>query len=356
MATNYPDSPDIFLEPTLPEETPLSSSGPGGTRNHTEHHRDLGDAIEAIQVTAALKTHDHSGTDSIRHGPKLSQANTHQDPDTDTSAAALHHTLGVGSNQAAAGDHGYLASTSFQPGHHYIICTSSTHEVSYEGLLAYETDTRRLMIFANGKWYVIWSLPAVAPPPPPPVYVPPDDPAPPPVVVIPDPPPPPVPIPVTEDPAPICTVYSGTAQTIDATNWGRWGEWKTATLEWHQESTDPMNMFNPRASLTDVIIPKDGVYTISAKVFWDPNSHADEATLYLVRNGQGFSREGPTTIMPRHPTSMTISATVWCEVNDHISVQAQYLPTTGLGALLTIFDPTASVNGVFTVQYIGSHG
>ena len=55
MPTNYPDSPDLFLEPTLPEETPLSGAGPGGTRNHTEHHRDLGDAIEAIEVTASVK-------------------------------------------------------------------------------------------------------------------------------------------------------------------------------------------------------------------------------------------------------------------------------------------------------------
>ena len=193
MATNYPDSPDIFLEPTLPDETPLSASGPGGTRNHTEHHRDLGDAIEAIEVTASVKTHDHSGTDSIFHGPKLSQANTHQDPDTDSSAAALHHTLGVEAGQAAAGNHGYLASSSFQPGHHYIICTSSTHEISYEGLLAFETDTRRLMLFANGIWNVIWSGPAAAPPPPPPVYIPPEEPTPPPV--IPDPPPPPIPSP-----------------------------------------------------------------------------------------------------------------------------------------------------------------
>ena len=260
--------------------------------------------------------------------------------------------------QAAAGNHGYLASSSFQPGHHYIICTSSTHEISYEGLLAFETDTRRLMLFANGIWNVIWSGPAAAPPPPPPVYIPPEEPTPPPV--IPDPPPPPIPIPVPEDPAPICSIASGKAQLVKATNWGRWGEWKTATLEWHEEINDPMNMFDARSSLTDIVIPKEGVYRIWANVFWDAESHADDATLYLLKNGQGFQRSMsvvlPTTWTRKAPVSISIEATIWCEYRDHISVQAQYLPSTGLGALLTIFDPTAAINGTFNVQYIGSHG
>ena len=33
------------------------------------------------------------------------QANTHDSPDTDTGASSLHHTIGAGTNQAAAGDH-----------------------------------------------------------------------------------------------------------------------------------------------------------------------------------------------------------------------------------------------------------
>jgi hypothetical protein len=42
--------------------------------------------------------HDHSGN-------KLAQANTHESADTDTATSALHHTIGTGANQAAAGNH-----------------------------------------------------------------------------------------------------------------------------------------------------------------------------------------------------------------------------------------------------------
>lgn len=43
-------------------------------------------------------SHDHAGN-------KLAQANTHESPDTDSATSALHHTLGTGANQAAAGNH-----------------------------------------------------------------------------------------------------------------------------------------------------------------------------------------------------------------------------------------------------------
>jgi hypothetical protein len=38
------------------------------------------------------------------------QANTHGSPDTDTATSALHHTLGTGANQSAAGNHGHAES------------------------------------------------------------------------------------------------------------------------------------------------------------------------------------------------------------------------------------------------------
>lgn len=44
--------------------------------------------------------HDHSGN-------KLAQANTHQSADTDAAANSLHHTIGTGANQAAAGNHNH---------------------------------------------------------------------------------------------------------------------------------------------------------------------------------------------------------------------------------------------------------
>lgn len=53
--------------------------------------------------------HDHDGSPT----QKLSQANTHESADTDTAPNAIHHTLGVGANQAAAGDHIHPGTSSF---------------------------------------------------------------------------------------------------------------------------------------------------------------------------------------------------------------------------------------------------
>jgi hypothetical protein len=47
---------------------------------------------------AAPNAHDHSSN-------KLAQANTHESADTDTATSSLHHTIGTGANQAAAGNH-----------------------------------------------------------------------------------------------------------------------------------------------------------------------------------------------------------------------------------------------------------
>jgi hypothetical protein len=46
----------------------------------------------------APTAHDHSSN-------KLTQANTHESADTDSATTSLHHTLGSGANQAAAGNH-----------------------------------------------------------------------------------------------------------------------------------------------------------------------------------------------------------------------------------------------------------
>lgn len=110
MPTNFPASDDVFDVPAAPASTPLSSTG-SGTRTHTELHRDLGDAIEAMQAEATLLAHSHDGV-TTRHGQKLLQANTHQSPDTDAGTSSLHHTLGTGAFQAAAGNHTHTQSTS----------------------------------------------------------------------------------------------------------------------------------------------------------------------------------------------------------------------------------------------------
>jgi hypothetical protein len=57
----------------------------------------------------ATTGHDHSG--ATGHGPKLTQARTHESPDTDSATSALHHTLGTGANQAAAGNDSRLSNS-----------------------------------------------------------------------------------------------------------------------------------------------------------------------------------------------------------------------------------------------------
>lgn len=107
MPIVYPQGIDNFNEPSLPETTPLSESGTG-TRNHVEHHADLGNAVVALEENASFKDHDHSGDGTTEHGIKLAQANTHQPSpaptslstalafgDTDKSRFSIHHTLAV---------------------------------------------------------------------------------------------------------------------------------------------------------------------------------------------------------------------------------------------------------------------
>jgi len=69
--------------------------------------------------------HDHSSN-------KLVQANTHESPDTDSSASSLHHTLGTGSAQAAAGNHTH--SGVYEPANaniqNHISSTSNPHSVT----------------------------------------------------------------------------------------------------------------------------------------------------------------------------------------------------------------------------------
>ena len=67
---------------------------------------DVQAAIEEVLAEAGgghTEDHDHDGSPT----QKLAQANTHESPDTDSAPTALHHTLGTGANQAAAGSHSH---------------------------------------------------------------------------------------------------------------------------------------------------------------------------------------------------------------------------------------------------------
>ncbi|WP_267716804.1 hypothetical protein [Streptomyces sp. CoH17] len=105
MATSFPGSDDVFNVPNAPQTTPLASGG-SGTRTHTTSHKDLGDAIAAIQNNSSVFKHAHDGTDGTS---KLSQANTHQNTDTNT-VNGIHHTLGTGATNYSAGSHNHANS------------------------------------------------------------------------------------------------------------------------------------------------------------------------------------------------------------------------------------------------------
>lgn len=148
--TQYPGNLDSFSVPAEPESTSLSSAG-SGTRDHPEWHDDAGTAIMALQANAAVKEHDHSGDGSDRKkGAKLTQANTHQSPDTDVAANSLHHTLGTGATQAAAGNHAhdYNGGTIFNKP--FFLCQSNNRPVNPAlGTMIYEQDTNRVYAWAQ---------------------------------------------------------------------------------------------------------------------------------------------------------------------------------------------------------------
>lgn len=162
MPTNFPDGVDTpydtFQEPTAPESTSLSS---GNGRNHVEHHRDLGDAVEALERNTALIGHDHSGGNGAFATAKLVQANTHESSDapgstsaarafadTDKGVNSLHHTLGTSAFQAAAGDHNHDYDT--LPNRPFVRCTSLTRPANpAPGTWIWETDTNRARVWAQ---------------------------------------------------------------------------------------------------------------------------------------------------------------------------------------------------------------
>jgi hypothetical protein len=143
----YPNGFDTFTEPTLPESTSLSSAGTG-SRNHLEHHRDLGDAVEALERGAQYRDHDHSGdATDIHKGSKLLQAHTHEQVDTDT-AGGIHHTLGTGHEQGARGDH--IHDYSQLTGAPYYRCTSTSRPANpTPGLMIWEIDTNRMRVWST---------------------------------------------------------------------------------------------------------------------------------------------------------------------------------------------------------------
>lgn len=312
MATNYPGSVDDFGVPSLPEETPLSSAG-DSTRDHTQLHKDEGDAIEALQANAALKSHDHSGTDSIGHGTKLTQANTHQSADTDGATTALHHTIGSGANQAAAGNHVHdysvITNTPFRR------CTSSTRPSSPSlGLIIYETDTHRMRVWdqypgdPDPSWrYLLGPLPNVR-------------------------------------------LRQTAAQQLNASG---------TILEWREELEDGFDMFNSGISLTNITCKEAGLYQVTVAVQWDPQHVPDVAHVIVVVNGvettvrqQQYLRGN--VFQPGFSQTITATGPLRLALNDVVTVKVKYTAGGGLlGFIFSFFDSASKVNSRFDLAFVG---
>lgn len=95
--------------------TTAATHQPGESVIHTLSAVDLDEAN--AHVNAATGVHGLTGamvgtTDAQTLTNKtLTQAQTHYSPDTDAATTSLHHTLGGGANQAAAGNHTHASST-----------------------------------------------------------------------------------------------------------------------------------------------------------------------------------------------------------------------------------------------------
>ena len=155
MAIKYPGDPpgsefDVFTTPADPEHTPLSEAGTSD-RDHPELHEDEGAAIEALESWSALRTHDHSGDGTeVATGAKLTQANTHEEADTDVAATSLHHTLGTGQYQAAPGNHAHDYNSDRIVNKPLEVCTSLTRPTSpFIGLHIWEADTNRWRVWGQ---------------------------------------------------------------------------------------------------------------------------------------------------------------------------------------------------------------
>lgn len=337
MGILYPNDLDVFSVPTLPEETSLSSAGTA-TRNHTQLHDDINQAVMALESNASLKTHDHSGANTIGSGPKLSQANTHQNADTDSAPTALHHTLGSGANQAAPGNHTHTVA---QVPQHYRICTSTTRPTPYAGMMIFETDTNQVKVWASfgdtTGWHIIFGAPVVTPTPDP------------------EPPPPPAPTPVIA-----CRLRQNKNQKLSHDG---------TILEWHDELEDTLNFFNPAASRTSIVIRRAGLYSIDTALQWDPLLVPDVAKVAVCINGietnvrnQAFMRGNLYT--PGFSQTLAVTGKLQFQTDDVLTVKVSYeAPANLLGQIFSFVEGVlAGVvgNGSRTlcsrldINYIGS--
>ena len=320
MPTNYPGGLDEFIEPDQPQNIPLSQAG-SGNYNHVQSHTNMGDAIEALQNYAALRSHDHSGTGNDRtKGVKLKQANTHEQADTNQSPSAIHHTLGTGANQAAAGNHTHDYDGGSILNAPYIRCTSSTRPANpTPGLTIYETDTNRMRVwndFGNGdRWNIL------------------------PTATI-----------------PIVRLSQSANQTISPSG---------TSITWNEEVEDNFGYFNP-SSPTVITVTEPGLYSISAALQWSVNFLPEVATVVFCINGQETTlrnsslqtRPGLLSLFGVNINSdfsqtLAVSGKLRVGLGETISMKCRYGASGFGGAIQTFFDVPSRVKSRLEMNYVG---
>ena len=294
MAINYPDDIDVFTEPSAPEFTSLSSAG-DGTRAHVAHHHDLGQAVIALQTHAAKRGHNHSGdAANTSKGAKLAQANTHQSADTDTSTTALHHTLGTGANQAAAGNHihdySQLTGTPWQR----VTTLPSTSSVP-EGTVVYLTTNQTVRILRGGAW-VLSPLGKI----------------------------------------PVCRLRQTTRQPITQQSTGtlvQWGAFDEDTFSYWAPG-------NPSA----ITVKEPGLYHVEAAVQWNESVVPDLAYLSIINAGVETAVRDQRAlkgvgINQGYSQTATVSGYVRVvNANDVLALKVRHSSSTILDAFLALFD------------------
>jgi len=301
VGIKYPGTPPgtafdtDFGVPSEPEATPLSESGTS-TRDHPQLHEDINLAVMALEQNATLASHDHSGDPThVGMGGKLAQANTHQNADTDSAPSALHHTIGPGANQAAAGNHTHAATA--LPAAPFVSCTSLSRPATpFLGMLIFETDTNFLRAWCTSGGVTSWHI-----------------------------------VPVT---VPICRLAANVDQALT----------QGGTIINFQSVLEDNNHFTTSGNLTDVTIHDAGLYHIDAAVQWNTNQIPDSCWIVLTVNGyethlrdQKFQRG--ETFTPGFSQTIHLSGKWRFAAGDVLRVKVDFLASTGiLGSIFLFFE------------------
>lgn len=322
MSSTYPGSPpgtgfDDFSTPVNPEGTPLSEAG-SSTRNHPEWHDDAGEALENLQHWAALRTHDHSGDSSdVAKGGRLTQANTHQSPDTDVALTSLHHTLGTGQYQALPGNYNYdwNATTGTRIlNRPYIICTSLTRPGSpFLGQMIFETDTNFLQVYANTGGGPGWKI-----------------------------------VPFLQIPQ--VQARQTVPQELPHPGW--------VELLWDDVVNDTANFINTGLDLTQLVVANAGTYVTNLAVQFAPDIAPNVAQVALFVNGvlsdirSNVFQRGENYI-PGFSQTVSAQGPINLQSGDVVTAAVSYIASQGIDVVNTFVDDVNNLASRISLAFLG---